>query len=241
MERFLYRLSLSPHKDKFILKGALVFNVWGVAENRSTRDIDFLGRTSNQTDRVAEIFREICDQPVEHDGIVFDPDNVQGEEIVEGADYSGVRITFSGLLGKAKIPIQVDIGFSDVVHPEPIVVDYPVILGAKALRLTAYTMESAIAEKLEAMTKLNLLNSRLKDFYDIWALSRQFQFRAEALREAVALTFRTRGTKVNTQMVALQKEFFDNNDKLIQWEAFSRRNPSLVIPPLHQVMRVLTM
>ncbi|MEA2079138.1 MAG: nucleotidyl transferase AbiEii/AbiGii toxin family protein, partial [Pseudomonadota bacterium] len=181
MERFLYRLSKSVHADKFVLKGALMFTAWQAPVTRPTMDIDLLGITDNSVDAIIDIARDICLQQVEPDGSVFEPDSIGGERIVEDADYGGVRVRFRGTLGTARVIVQLNIGFGDVVVPKPEMADYPTILNLPMPRLKGYSRESVVAEKFEAMVKLGVLNSRVKDFFDIWLLSRQFDFDGETL------------------------------------------------------------
>jgi len=221
MERFLYRLSQSAHAHRFILKGALMLRVWHSPELRPTMDIDMLGRTSNEEADIITQIRDILTIDVEADGLVFDPDTIQAERITEDADYEGIRIRFRGALDSAKINMQIDIGFGDVVYPEPEESDLPTMLNSPAPRLLCYSRESAIAEKFETMVKLGVLNSRMKDFYDIWLLSRQFDFDGARLSEAIRLTFDKRGTALPMQIEAFTKSFVDT--KQVQWMTFWRR------------------
>ncbi|MCD4805062.1 MAG: nucleotidyl transferase AbiEii/AbiGii toxin family protein [Desulfobacterales bacterium] len=221
MERFLYRLSQSAHADRFILKGALMLRVWRSPELRPTMDIDMLGRTSNkEADIIAQI-RDILSMDVEADGLAFDADSIQTERITEDADYEGIRIRFRGALDSARINMQVDIGFGDVVYPEPEKAELPTMLDSPAPRLLCYSRESSIAEKFEAMVKLGVLNSRMKDFYDIWLLSRQFDFDGAKLAEAIRLTFERRSTALPTKIEAFTESFIDA--KQIQWTTFWKR------------------
>jgi len=221
MERFLYRLSKSNHADRFILKGALMLRAWRSPEFRSTMDIDLLGKTSNDEVRIVEQIREIMSVETEPDGLDFDLNSVYAGRITENADYEGVRIRFRGLLGTAKVTMQIDIGFGDVVYPGPEESDLPSMLDFPAPRLLCYSRESAIAEKFEAMVKLGILNSRMKDFYDIWLLSRLFDFDGAKLTEAIRLTFKQRGTIFSDSIEAFTEPFIDA--KQIQWRAFWRR------------------
>lgn len=230
MERFLYRLSQSSHEKKFILKGALTLLAWRLAVNRPTMDIDFLGMTDNRIDAIIAVVQDICRQDVEPDGLVFDPDSVEGEPIVEDADYEGVRIRFRGILGTARVTMQLDIGFGDVIVPEPEVIDYPVILDLPAPSLMGYSRESMIAEKFEAMVKLGLLNSRVKDFFDIWLLSRQFDFQGRTLARAIMETFTNRGTVIPAEPVALSAAYANDAARQTQWQGFVRRNRLQGIP-----------
>jgi hypothetical protein len=223
MERFLYRLSKSPHANKFVLKGVLMLAVWNAPLLRPTRDIDLLGKFKKDIVTVAEIIRDICIQDVEPDGIVLDITSVRGEQVVEGADYEGVRVHFRGTLGPSRINMQLDISFGDIVIPSDTPVDYPTILDMPHPRLRGYTRESAIAEKFQTMVKLDILNTRLKDFYDIWLISRQFSFDGQTLAKAVGKTFSKRGTKVVARPIAFTKAFFEDQDKQQQWRGFIRK------------------
>jgi hypothetical protein len=168
-----------------VLKGALLLRVWDVSIARPTRDIDLLARPGNDLDAIRRLVGDICKAPVEPDGMEFDPGTVVTERISEDADYEGVRATFQGLLGTVRCAMQIDMGFSDVVTPGPVDVDYPTILDLPAPHLRAYNRETAIAEKLEAMLKLGELNSRMKDSFDVWILSTTASFGGRALVEAV--------------------------------------------------------
>jgi predicted nucleotidyltransferase component of viral defense system len=221
MERFLYRLSQSAHADRFILKGALMLKVWRSPELRPTMDIDMLGRTGNEEAGIVEQIRDILKVDVEADGLIFDPDSIRAESITENADYEGVRIRFLGALDSARIHMQIDIGFGDVVYPEPEELEFPTILNSPAPRLLCYSRESTIAEKFEAMVKLGMLNSRMKDFYDIWLLSGQFDFDGAELAEAVRLTFERRRTALPVEIEAFTEPFI--LAKQTQWAAFRKR------------------
>jgi predicted nucleotidyltransferase component of viral defense system len=224
LERWLYRLSCSEHAARFVLKGALLLRAWAVPAARPTRDIDLLARTGNDLDAVRRVVGDICQTAVEPDGMEFDPGTVVTERISEDADYEGVRATFQGLLGTVRCAMQTDMGFSDVVTPGPVEVDYPTILDLPAPHLRAYNRETAIAEKLEAMVKLGELNSRMKDFFDIWALCTTTSFNGRALVEAVAATFRRRGTAMDTAAVCFTDGYARQDSKAAQWRAFVRRS-----------------
>ncbi len=221
IERFLYRLSQSSHTNRFILKGAMMLRVWRSSELRPTMDIDMLGRTSKEEADIITQVRDILTVNVEKDGITFDPDSIQVERITEGADYDGIRIRFLGTLSSARINMQIDIGFGDVVYPEPEELDLPAMLNFSAPRLLCYSRESFISEKLEAMVKLDMLNSRMKDFYDIWLLSLQFNFNGSKLAEAIRRTFERRSTALPMEIEAFAEPFIEA--KQTQWEAFWKR------------------
>jgi len=221
IERFLYRLSQSKYRDVFILKGALMFMVWGVLDRRSTLDIDFLARYDNQVASIKKIFSEVCNVRVSQDGLMFDSKTVSGQKIKEAADYEGVRIKFLGFLGRSRIPMQIDVGFGDVVYPRPRVIDYPTILGFPKPHLKGYSVESVLSEKFEAMVKLGLLNSRMKDFYDIWLMTRQFDFDKKRLSEALIRTFKQRKTPLPQKKPLFAEEIYDGkSDRQVLWTAF---------------------
>lgn len=224
LERFLYRLGQSPHAGSFVLKGGLMLRVWGAPDCRPTRDIDLLGYTSNAVDVLEGITRATCDIAVEDDGLRFEADSVRGRKIKEDADYHGVRITFFGFLERARIPMQLDIGFGDVVYPEAVARNYPSILGMPSPRMPMYPQETVVAEKYEAMTYLGSLNTRLKDFFDIWLMSRQFEFDGAALGESIGQTFARRKTVLDPDTVALTRAFTQSDSATKQWTAFLRRS-----------------
>lgn len=221
MERFLYRLSLSEHAQHYILKGALMLRTWNSAEFRPTMDIDLLGETSNEEGNITSQIRDILAVQVEPDGLIFDTDSIQMEQITDDADYEGIRVRFRGALGTAKISMQIDIGFGDIVYPRPEKTELSCMLDSPAPSLLCYSRESAIAEKFEAMIKLGKLNSRMKDFYDIWLLSRQFQFELNSLAEAVKRTLKQRGTELNKPVDAFSADFISSRQPM--WTAFRKR------------------
>jgi len=224
MERFLYRLAQTRHADKLVLKGALMLTVWRTSTTRPTRDIDFLGRMQNSIEQVAGAVRDACLQSVEPDGLVFDPESIAGSIIKEDADYEGIRISFRGYLENVPIPMRVDVAFGDVLFPVPPMTEYPTILDHAAPRLQVYSRESAIAEKFEAMVKLGQLNSRMKDFYDVWLLSRQFEFKGPTLVAAIKKTFSRRGTPITPETTAFTVTFATDPSKVTQWQAFLRKS-----------------
>jgi hypothetical protein len=240
MERFLYRLTQSPYVDKFTLKGALMFTVWGAPATRPTKDIDLLVRTTNSVEAMALIIQSICKQPVEPDGLVFDARTVEGTVIKEDADYEGVRITFVATLQNARVPMQIDMGFGDVVVPRPVIADYPALLDFPAPRLRAYRRETVVAEKFEAMVKLGQLNSRMKDFFDIWLLSRQFDFDGGTLTNAIKRTFVNRKTEIPVEVLALSPRFADDAKKQTQWSGFLKKSRIESAPAdFHEVIEAL--
>jgi hypothetical protein len=236
MERFLYRLTQSRHANKFVLKGALMFTAWGGPSSRPTKDIDFLARMDNAVEAVVEAMKQICGQVVEPDGLVFDVDSVAGEAIKEDADYSGVRITFVVTLQNARVSMQIDMGFGDVVTPKAAMTGYPALLDFPAPQLLGYPRETVVAEKFEAMTKLGMLNSRMKDFYDLWVLSRQFEFDGTTLATAIQRTFANRKTAVVSRPTALTPGFGSEASKQAQWQGFLRKTRLDGVPSLQVVI-----
>ena len=220
IERFIYRLSKSPHADKFVLKGALMFSAWTGSMSRPTMDIDLLGKIENSLDMIATVVKDTCDIEVESDGIVFHKDTVSAARIAEDADYKGVRILLRGSLGSIRLFLQVDIGFGDVIIPGPVRVKYPVLLDFPMSEIDGYTMESTVAEKFQAMVKLGSLNSRMKDFYDIWFLSRRFDFKGETLTEAIEKTFEKRKTPLTSEPTIFNLSFMKDDTKKAQWQGF---------------------
>jgi len=220
MERFLYRLSQSPHSGCFTLKGALLLWAMQGPTSRPTRDIDMLGQTSNKPDAILGQVRDIITTEVMDDGLYFDLDTLNAEAITEDADYRGLRVTFTGFLDKARIPMQLDIGFGDPVFPFPSWLEFPALLDFPKARIKCYTPESSIAEKFQAMVDLGELNSRMKDFYDVWLLSRQHEIPLENLKGAVERTFRKRGTEI-PETNPFSAVFMDS--KQAQWQAFRKR------------------
>ena len=224
MERFLYRLAKSPYSDRFVLKGALLLTAWRAPQSRPTMDIDLEGQLNNQLDHIKEVVATICEVDVDPDGIAFNRTSIEVSRIKEDADYEGVRVQFHATLARARIPMQLDIGFGDVITPEPSDIEYPSLLDFPAPVLRAYPKETVVAEKLEALTALGLLNSRMKDFYDLALLSRMYPFEGERLLKAISATFRHRGTTMEAEPIGLTQAYCDDPARAMQWRAFVRRS-----------------
>ena len=222
LERLLYRLSVSAARDRFVLKGAMLFAAWLDDPFRPTGDLDLLGFGETEAGQVAATFREICACDVPDDGTTFDVEGLTATGIREGADYGGVRIRTSATVGGAKVPIQIDVGFGDVVTPNPVEIDYPTLLDGPAPHLRAYPAQTVVAEKFEALVSLGLANSRMKDFYDLWMISRTFGFTIGELKEAVRRTFERRRSDLPIEMPSGLSDAFVN-DKDRQWRAFLAR------------------
>jgi hypothetical protein len=195
IERFLYRLSKTPHRERFVLKGALMLHVWKAPLARATKDLDFLGRLDNSLENLEGAIRQVCAADVEPDGMVFDAATVKTERIKEDSDYEGVRVRFVGLLGRARVAMQIDVGFGDVVTPGAETITYPALLEFPAPELSGYPRETVVAEKFQAMVYLRTLNSRMKDFYDVRLLASQYAFDGALLAKAIAATFANRDTR----------------------------------------------
>jgi len=207
MERFLYRLSRSRDAEQFVLKGALLLTAWRAPLSRSTMDIDLLGRMSNELEHIRALIAKVCELETEPDGIEFDAQSIKVARIKEDAEYEGVRVRFHATLARARIPMQIDIGFGDVVTPAAIEIEYPTLLEFPAPVLGAYPKETVIAEKLEALTMLGMLNSRMKDYFDLWALSRLYSFEGPILVSAIKATFARRNMMIESHPAGLRDEF----------------------------------
>ena len=224
IERFLYRFSRSEYVNKFILKGALMFTVWYIPERRITLDIDFLARYENQVKSIENVIKDICNVVVDPDGLVFQSSTIKGQKIKEDADYEGVRIKFLGFLEHSRIPMQIDVGFGDVIYPKPKVIDYPVILNFPKPHLKGYPAESVVSEKFEAMVKLGLLNSRMKDFYDLWLMMNQFDFKGSYLAEAFKRTFEHRKAELPVDRPLFAEEIYnEKSDRQKLRKAFLKK------------------
>jgi hypothetical protein len=227
LERLLYRLSQSRHAEYFLLKGALLFDLWFDVPHRPTRDADLLGFGPADIPHIEAVFRELCAADIEpDDGIRFQAETVRAEEIRKDANYGGIRVTLVGILAGARCPVQVDVGFGDVVTPAPEPVDYPSMLpDLPAPMLRAYPRYTVVAEKLEALVVLGIANSRMKDYFDLWVLARNLDFDGETLHRAIRATFDRRGTPIPDGVpFGLTEDFAKDSRKQTQWRAFLAKN-----------------
>jgi predicted nucleotidyltransferase component of viral defense system len=235
LERLLYRLSLSPHRERFVLKGAMLLVTWFDETHRATRDVDLLGFGDAAEDALIETFRDIMAVEVD-DGVVFDLDGLKIEAIREEAEYGGSRLRTTAALAGARIPITVDIGFGDAVEPGVEDIDLPVLLDMPSPHLRAYPPETVIAEKFHAMVALGRANSRMKDYYDVWMLTSAFEIEHERLNRAIVATFSRRSTVIPTVVPeGLSDAFATDPGKQRQWNAFAR-NLSGTIPKFDLVV-----
>lgn len=225
IERLLYRISISSYADQFMLKGALLFDLWFDIPHRPTRDIDLLGFGSTELSHIEKLFKAICEIETE-DGVIFHTDTVRAAEIRKEANYSGVRVTLLGVIDGARSQIQVDIGFGDAVIPEPENVEYPVMLSGFARpQLRVYPRYTVVAEKLEALSTLGIANSRMKDYFDLWILACHTEFDGNILKQAIQATFNNRQSKLSAQVpFGLTDAFSHDTQKQTQWKAFLRKN-----------------
>jgi predicted nucleotidyltransferase component of viral defense system len=224
-ERYLYRLSRSPHADRFVLKGALLMLVWLGEAIRPTRDADLLGLGELPDETLVEIFREVCSAGVEPDGVEFLPDSVTVAVIREADPYGGRRVIIAGRLGSARLRVQVDVGIGDAVTPAAEWLDYPSLLDFPRPRLRAYRRETSIAEKLQTMVALGSKNSRMRDFFDVFALAEREAFDGRQLTASVRSTFKRRRTAIpETLPLALTADFAAIPEKQAQWAGFLRKN-----------------
>jgi predicted nucleotidyltransferase component of viral defense system len=224
VERFLARLSRSPHADTVLLKGALMLRVWGVPRARPTMDIDLLRRGVADQAALVRLVEQCAAISDPSDGVIFEPATISVESIRDATEYVGTRIRLHAHLDNVRQTVQIDFGVGDAVHPEPQIIDYPVLLTSSPVRLNAYPVEAAIAEKFEAMVHLDMQNSRMKDFYDIWILSRTLAFSGLTLSQAIRSTFDRRQNSVPIiPPAALTAKFHSEPVHVRQWGAFVRR------------------
>jgi predicted nucleotidyltransferase component of viral defense system len=224
MERLLYRLSRSPYVDNFVLKGAMLFKLWTGDFYRQTRDIDVLAFKSESIDSLNAVFQEISQITFADDGLTYLSDTVNVNAIREEQQYGGLRVTLAAMLGAAKIHLQVDCGFGDTITPDPVVTDFPTLLEFPAPQLLTYPKETVVAEKFEAIVRLGMANSRMKDFYDLWALAYDFPFYGQVITSAIQNTFKRRSTPLPAGTPeAFKASFIQNPLKQTQWQAFVRK------------------
>lgn len=240
IERFLFRLAGSRHKDSFVLKGAMLFLAWGSKLYRPTKDLDLLGFGSANVAEVANRIREICSVPAD-DGILFDIGGIEAERIKEDAEYEGVRVWVPASLDGARVTMQIDVGFGDAVHPAPGEMSFPTLLPLDIPVIRAYPPEVVIAEKFQAMVALGIANSRMKDFFDIWTLATTHRFDVDRISQSIRTTFDRRGTQLpEIPPVALTNDFLLDAAKKAQWSGFCRRLGLREIPALDAVGTLLT-
>ena len=229
LERTIYRISISEYADNFVLKGGIfLYALFGRNYERATTDVDLLAqRISNGSEEMKSVFQKIFSRDVD-DALVFDVDSITVEDITEFKEYHGLHVSFVGYLDRTKIPISIDIGFGDVIYPETVKMDFPVILDMESPRVNAYSLETSIAEKMEAIIHNGYLNSRYKDFYDIYVLSKKYVFSYAELRNAVIQTFENRKTPMTMDSAAVSDEFLNDPVHQTRWKSFLKKKKALI-------------
>ncbi|MFH0989665.1 MAG: nucleotidyl transferase AbiEii/AbiGii toxin family protein [bacterium] len=223
-ERLLYRFSVSQYRSNFILKGALLFLTHQMPNHRPTKDIDFLcSGVKNDIDSMKSAMEEIAAITAD-DGVTFDTTSIAVEHIAEQAEYGGLRAAIRCSIGGARNVLQIDVGFGDKITAGPLEIEYPAMLDFPSPHIMVYSLESAIAEKFEAIIRFNVVSSRMKDFYDVIHLAQHQSFAAEMLAEAIRLTFRTRSTPLQDRQMIFSDTFKSDSTKEIQWTAFHKTN-----------------
>ena len=221
LERLLYRLSISAHRDRFVLKGGMLVTVWVADDNRVTRDADFLGHGDADPDRLVADFQEIMAIDSD-DGLAFDTDALAATVIREEMEYGGVRLKTAAYLERARIPVTIDIGFGDAMADATQRLDYPTLLDLPVPQVRSYPPATVIAEKFQAMVALGVLNGRMKDYYDLWAIPRAIDISDNDLDAAIRATFERRGTPIpNERPPGLSAEMVDDAGKQRQWRAYA--------------------
>lgn len=239
LERLLYRLSVSEYRDSFLLKGALLFDLWFDVPLRPTRDIDLLGFGIVESSELLQVFLEICSVDAD-DGVVFDLGSLKVDEIRKEANYAGLRLVLTADIGGAKSRVQVDIGYGDAVTPKPEMAAYPVILSESSVpTLRVYPRYTVVAEKLEAIVVLGMVNSRMKDYFDLWVILNDQPLEDQLLKLAFTKTLERRGTPLPAGLpLGLSNTFCLDSQKNKQWGAFVKKN-KLKAPSLANVVDFL--
>jgi hypothetical protein len=231
VERILYRLGNSEYRARFILKGAMLFTLWGGPIYRPTRDLDLAGPEIQGVTELIAVFRRICGLETEPDGLIFEDETFSGETIRDGDDFGGIRIRFAARLGQARIRVQIDVGFGDAIEPPPEEAVYPTLLDLPHPVIRAYRRETVVAEKAHAMVVNGERNSRMKDFFDIQAISRQFAFEGGALGRSIRRTFKGRNTEIgDVPPIAFQRPFYTDEARSIQWRSYLTRDRLTGVP-----------
>ncbi len=237
LERTIYRISVSPYAGHFVLKGGIfLYAIFDRKYERATTDVDLLARRiSNSAEEMKAVFRDIFAQDID-DALVFDLDSISAEDITEFKEYHGLHISAIAYLDRTRIPIGIDIGFGDVIYPDAVEMEFPVILDMEAPKVNAYSLESSIAEKLEAIVKNGFLNSRYKDFYDIYMLSQKYSFSYEQLHNAVTETFTNRKTPMTMDTAAFGDEFLHDPLHQTRWNSFLKKKKAMIPVSMSEAM-----
>lgn len=240
IERLLYRLSVSGYENRFILKGATLFRLWEGPPHRPTKDLDLLGVGAPDPVAIEVLFKAVCQAAVLDDGLLFETDSVHAEPRRENEEYPGLLVKLAALLGTARIPLQIDIGFGDATEPPPATVQYPVLLDFPVPIVRAYRRETIVAEKLEIMVTRGLANSRMKDYFDLFYLARNFAFDGTELTQAVSVTFQRRGTPFPERTPAgLSRDFAADSTGQARWRSFVQRAHLDLHPGFEEVIQAV--
>ena len=239
LERTIYRLSISEYAERFTLKGGIfLYALFNGDYTRATTDIDLLAQCiSNDIEEMKKVFKEIfsikCD-----DALRFDLNTLDVIYITEFKEYHGVKVSILGYLDKTKVPISIDIGFGDIVYPERMKMDFPVLLDMDIPKVYAYSINSVVAEKFEAFVSLGLANSRYKDFYDIYVLSDRYNFDGTELMNAIKETFNHRGTSFD-DIAAFEDGFADDETRLMRWNSFVKKKKAFIKLGFEETVQLL--
>ena len=239
LERTIYRLSISEYAERFTLKGGIfLYALFNGDYTRATTDIDLLAQCiSNDTEEMKKVFKEIfsikCD-----DALRFDLNTLDVIYITEFKEYHGVKVSILGYLDKTKVPISIDIGFGDIVYPERMKMDFPVLLDMDIPKVYAYSINSVVAEKFEAFVSLGLANSRYKDFYDIYVLANRYNFDGTELMNAIKETFNHRGTSFD-DIAAFEDGFADDETRLMRWNSFVKKKKAFIKLGFEETVQLL--
>ena len=227
LERTIYRISISDYADKFTLKGGIfLYALFDGNFTRATTDIDLLAqKTSNEVESIKKIFKKIFSIEVD-DALRYDLDSLEVHSITEFKAYYGVNVSIAAYLDRTKISISIDIGFGDTVYPERILMDFPVLLEMEVPKIYAYSLNSVIAEKFEAIVSLGYVNSRYKDFYDIYILAINYDFDGHELKKAIEETFLHRQTGFD-DIVAFEEGFADDAIRKSRWKSFIKKKKAM--------------
>ena len=224
-ERLLYRISQTRYRNNFYLKGGALMYAYERFAARPTLDIDFLGNNiSNEGESIVKAFKEICSVPYEEDGVTFDVEQITDQNITEFKDYHGIRLSIPVRMDTISQVMTMDIGFGDVVTPKPVDLDYPILLEhLPSAQILAYSLETVIAEKLHAVVDLADQSSRMKDYYDLYTILHNEKFDADVLQEAIIRTFENRHTPYDDNTMFFRKEFSENQQMQVRWQAFIKK------------------
>ena len=237
LERTIYRISVSEYAEHFVLKGGIfLYAIFDRNYERATTDVDLLvRRISNSSEEMKVVFQNILSQKID-DALVFDMDSIEVENITEFKEYHGLHISAIGYLDRTRVPVAIDIGFGDVIYPDAVQMEFPVILDMEPPRVNAYSLESSVAEKLEAIIHNGYLNSRYKDFYDIYVLSTKYPFSFDALKKAVIETFENRKTPMTMDSAVFGDEFLNDSMHQSRWKSFLKKKKALIQVPMDEAM-----